>query len=138
MREPRPTPDTQRYWDGVRAGELRIQRCRSCGEHYFYPRPFCRYCASRDVEWSVASGKARLISYIVNHRPGPGFQEVSPVIALVELEEGPRMMTNIVGIDAPIDELPEHLPMDLRLQVRFDQRGDSVLPVFAPEGSATA
>lgn len=135
--EPQPTPDTQLYWDAAREGELRIQRCLDCREHYFYPRAFCPRCASRNVEWTLVSGRAKLVSYIVNHRPGPSFADVSPVIAIVELDEGPRMMTNIVGIDVPRDELPEHLRLDMRLEVRFEERGDSVLPVFAPEeGSA--
>ncbi|MGW6459771.1 Zn-ribbon domain-containing OB-fold protein [Streptomyces sp. NPDC055078] len=133
MRELVPTPDTQPYWDGARAGELRIQRCRGCGEHYFYPRPFCRYCASHDTEWTVASGRATLVSYVVNHRPAPGYENISPVIALVRLDEGPRMLTNIVGTDAETGDLPRHLPLGLRLRVRFDERGEHVLPVFAPE-----
>lgn len=129
MSTPEPTPDTQQYWDGAKAGELRIQRCRSCGEHYFYPRPFCAHCASADTEWTAVSGRARLVSYVINHRPAPGFRDVSPVIALVELDEGPRLLSNVVEVEP----VPERLPLDLRLVVRFEQRGEAVLPVFAPE-----
>jgi hypothetical protein len=126
---PEPTPETAPYWEAARAGELRIQRCRACGRHYFYPRAACRYCASTDVEWVRASGRARLVSYVINYRPLPGPQPPSPVIALVELDEGPRLMTNIVGV-APE---PVNLPLDLRLVVAFQEVAGTVLPVFQPE-----
>ncbi|MFC5821586.1 Zn-ribbon domain-containing OB-fold protein [Nonomuraea harbinensis] len=126
---PRPTPETAPYWEAAKAGELRIQKCGACGRHYFYPRPFCRYCASPDVAWVTVSGRARLVSYVINRRPMPGFESVSPVIALVELDEGPRLMTNVVGVEPA----PENLPLDLRLRVTFEERGGTVLPVFQPE-----
>ena len=126
---PVPTPETAPYWDAAREGVLRIQRCNCCRRHYFYPRSFCRYCASYDVEWTTVSGRARLVSYTINHRPLPAFTSAPPIIALVELDEGPRLMTNIVGVPP----LPEHLRLDMRLQVAFEARGDMVLPVFRPE-----
>jgi uncharacterized protein len=130
---PTPTPETQPYWDGTRAGELRIQRCRACREHYFYPRPFCPRCGSGDVEWVRASGRATLHSYVINHRPAPGFEDEAPyVIAVVALEEGPRMMTNIVGVEST----PETLVLDMPLEVAFQERGDQCVPVFRPAGAA--
>ncbi len=130
---PEPTPDTQRFWDGAKAGELWIQRCTACGDPYFYPRAYCPRCASRDVEWFRASGRATLYSYVINHRPAPGWDEPY-VIAVVELEEGPRMMTNVVGVPAE----PESLPLDMLLQVTFEPRGDYAVPLFEParEGAA--
>jgi uncharacterized OB-fold protein len=77
----------------------------------------------------VVSGRARLISYVINRRPLPGFEGVSPVIALVQLDEGPRLMTNIVGVDPS----PANLPLDLRLRVLFVEHSGAVLPVFQPE-----
>jgi uncharacterized OB-fold protein len=130
---PRPTPETQPYWDGARAGELRVQRCGACGRHYFYPRPFCPRCGSADVAWVAVSGRARLHSYVINHRPAPGFEDDAPyAIAIVELEEGPRLMTNIVGIE----NTPENLVLDMELEVAFQERGDQCLPVFRPAGAA--
>ncbi|MEU6778711.1 OB-fold domain-containing protein [Nonomuraea angiospora] len=126
--KPQPTPETAPYWEGARQGELRVQRCGECGRHYFYPRPACRYCASRDVRWVTVSGRARLVSYVINQRPMPGMEGLSPVIALVELDEGPRLMTNIVGVEPT----PENLPLDLRLRVCFQDD----LPVFRPEEAA--
>jgi len=126
---PRPTPETQPYWDGARAGELRIQRCTACGGHYFYPRPLCPRCGSTAVEWVRASGRATLHSYVINHRPAPGFEDEAPyAIAVVALEEGPRMMANIVGMDST----PENLVLDMDLVVTFQERGDQCLPAFRP------
>ena len=62
---PVPTPETEPFWAGTLAGELRVQRCGSCGRHYFYPRPFCRYCQSADVTWQPVSGGGRLVSYVI-------------------------------------------------------------------------
>ena len=89
---PQPTPETTHFWDGTRAGELRLQRCNACGKVYFPPRPFCPACAERDVSVFAASGKGRLYSYVIHHRPVPGFTPPY-AIAVVELDEGPRMMT---------------------------------------------
>jgi uncharacterized protein len=128
---PRPTPETQPYWDGARAGELRVQRCRACQQHYFYPRPFCPRCDSDDVEWVAVSGRARLHSYVINHRPAPGFEADGPyAIAVVALEEGPRLMSSITDIE----NTPENLVLDMELEVAFQERGDLCLPVFRPAG----
>ena len=124
---PRPTPETQPFWDGTAAGELRLQRCASCAEHYFPPRPFCPTCLSDDVVWETLSGRGTLHTYVINHRAAPGF-EPPYAIAVVQLEEGPRMMSNIVGIE----NTPENLVLDMPLQVTFEQRGDVAVPVFEP------
>lgn len=130
---PKSTPETQPFWDGTAAGELRIQRCLTCTRHYFYPRPSCPNCGSAEVEWVRASGRATLYSYVINHRPAPGFEEDGPyAIAVVLLEEGVRMMTNIVGVEIT----PENLPLDMDLKVVFEQRGDMSVPLFEPAGAA--
>ncbi|NUR83192.1 MAG: Zn-ribbon domain-containing OB-fold protein [Nonomuraea sp.] len=122
---PKPTPETQPFWDGAAAGELRIQRCTQCERHYFYPRPACPRCGSEQVEWVTASGRGTLYSYVINHGPAPGF-EAPYVIAVVELEEGVRMMTNLVGVEPD----PEQLPLDLPLRVTFEERGDVRVPMW--------
>ncbi|MEV0616921.1 Zn-ribbon domain-containing OB-fold protein [Nonomuraea sp. NPDC050404] len=130
---PKPTPETQPFWDGTAAGELRIQRCKTCERHYFYPRPSCPRCGGDQVEWVRASGRATLYSYVINHRPAPGFEDEAPyAIAVVELEEGVRMMTNIVGVP----NTPENLPLDMALRVVFEQRGEMSVPQFEPAGDA--
>lgn len=127
---PKPTPDSEEFWAGARRGELRIQRCLSCGKAYFYPRPFCPHCSSKDVEWFTASGRGRLYSYVIVHRAAPGFKDYTPyAIAVVELDEGPRMMTNITGVEIT----PENLPVDLPVEVSWERQSDEItLPLFRP------
>ena len=124
---PQPTPETQHFWDGAKQGELRLQRCADCGHVYFPPRPLCPACSSRNVEVFVASGKGKLLSYVINHRPHPSFE--SPyAIALVELDEGPTLMSNIV--DCP--QTPDALVLDMPLTVKFEAHGDIAVPLFRP------
>lgn len=125
---PRPTPETQHFWDGALKGELLLQQCDQCQHTYFPPRPFCPKCANRKVSIIKASGKATLYSYVINHRPLPGFDNPHS-IAVVELEEGPRMMTNIV--DCP--QTPEALVLDMPLEVTFEALSDDIkLAKFKP------
>jgi hypothetical protein len=70
-------------------GRPGIQQFKACGWHCFYPRPFCRYCASGDVDWVEVSGRAGLTSYVITQHRLRGFDPVSPIIAIVELDEGP-------------------------------------------------
>ena len=129
---PVPTPETQHFWDGTNAGELRLQRCDDCAHNYFPPRPFCPSCGSRSVSVFAASGKGTLYSYIINHLPTPGF-EPPFAVAVVELEEGPRMMSNIHGCE----QTPEALQLDMALEVTFERVNDNiVLPQFKPAGAA--
>jgi uncharacterized OB-fold protein len=130
---PEPTPETAHYWEGTRQGELRLQRCDACTHVYFPPRPFCPRCAHRSVTVFAASGRATLYSYVIHHRPVPGFTPPYS-IAVVELEEGPRLMTNIVGCP----QTPEALVLDMPVQVEFQAVSDSItLPLFRPLGSKT-
>jgi uncharacterized OB-fold protein len=125
---PKPTPETKHFWDGTRAGELRLQRCDSCSKVYFPPRPFCPACASRQVSAFAASGRGVLWSYVIHHRPVPGFTPPY-AIAVVQLDEGPRLMTNIV--DCP--QTPEALRLDMKLEVAFHKIDDEItLPLFRP------
>jgi len=129
---PAITPETRHFWEGTRAGELRLQQCSACEHIYFPPRPFCPQCATQDVRVIRASGRATLYSYVIHHRPVPGF--VPPYsIAVVELEEGPRMMSNIVEVD----QTPEALQLDMHLEVVFERLSDEIsLPLFRPARSA--
>lgn len=129
---PVATPETQHFWEGTQEGELRLQKCLSCSDTYFPPRPFCPACSSQDVEVFTASGRATLYSYIINHRPHPAFDGPYS-IAVVELEEGPRMMTNIINTP----QQPENLLLDMPLLVVFRKVSEAVaLPYFQPAGSA--
>jgi len=129
---PVPTPETRHFWEGTASGELRLQRCCACRHAYFPPRPFCPDCGHREVEVFAASGRATLASYVIHERPMPGF-EPPYAIAVVTLEEGPRMMTNIVGCP----QTPEALVLDMALRVTFDRVSDDIaLPLFEPAEAA--
>jgi uncharacterized OB-fold protein len=129
---PTPTPETKMFWQGTKVGELRLQRCDACTHVYFPPRPFCPKCAARTVSWFKASGHGSLYSYVIHHRPAPGF--TAPYsIAVVTLDEGPRMMTNIIGCP----QAPEALQLDMRVEVVFTQLSDEIfLPQFRPVEAA--
>lgn len=127
---PKPTPETQHFWDGAKADELRLQSCTDCKHIYFPPRPFCPKCASRSVAVVKASGRAKLHSYVIHHRPSPGF-DAPYAIAVVKLAEGPQMMTNIVGCP----QTPAALQLDMDLEVTFEKQSDAIsLPMFKPAG----
>lgn len=127
---PAPTPETQHYWDGTKRGELLIQQCDACAKYYFPPRPFCPGCASRKVSVKKSSGKATLYSYVISHQLRAGQEPFA--IAVVELAEGPRMMTNIIGCP----QTPEALQLDMPLEVAFEQWDENItLPKFKPANS---
>jgi len=126
---PEPTPETRHFWDGCKVGELRLQRCKGCDKSYFPPRPFCPNCGARDVEVYVASGRGVLWSYVITYRPRADVSKEPYAIAVVKLDEGPTMMTNIVA--SP--QTPEALQLDMPLEVSFEKQNDDItLPMFAP------
>jgi len=134
MRFDLPAPDfeTEAFWAGCREGRFLIRHCDGCGEDHFYPRPFCPKCWSDDVEWKQAAGTGTLYTYsIVRQNDLPPFPERVPyVAAIVELDEGPRVMTNIEG--CAFDELE----IGMRVTVAFKQlTGEVTIPVFRRAGA---
>jgi hypothetical protein len=127
---PTPTPETAPYWEGTRAHELRLQFCTECREHFFYPRIFCPRCLSDAVEWRAVSGRGTLLSYVLSARPAPGFEgELPYAIAIVKLDEGPHLMTNIVGMELT----PQNLPAGMPVEVMFEDVNETIsLPKFRP------
>jgi uncharacterized OB-fold protein len=134
MQLPDPAPDrsTRAFWDAAKRGELVLPWCLSCGRPHYYPRSQCPYCYGDRLEWREASGAARLYTWsTVRANDLPGFTELVPYIAaVVDLAEGPRAMTIVVGCAA--DELTPDQP----LQVTFvaSASGQWQLPVFEPAG----
>jgi uncharacterized protein len=90
---------SQGYWNAARDGTLLIQRCRTCGRYQFYPRGHCVHCFAADPEWTPASGRGRLHTYTITQRtPNAEFAADCPyVLAIIELDEGPRMTARIIG-----------------------------------------
>ena len=120
---------TRAYWDAADRGRLLIRRCGACGKAHHYPREFCPFCWSEDVSWEQASGGATLYTWSVVHRNdlSPFGERVPYVAAVVDLTEGPRMMTEVV--DCAEGEL--RIGMPLRVTFRTGDEGPAV-PVFVP------
>jgi uncharacterized OB-fold protein len=113
-----PTPDleTKPFWDGCKEGRFLIRHCNACDADHYYPRPFCPTCWSDDVAWREASGRATLYTYSVVHvNDLPPFGERVPyVAAVVELEEGPLVMTNIEGVEHDALQIGMQLVVDYK------------------------
>lgn len=131
LRTQRPLPaisaDTSFFWEGARRGELLIQQCTSCGTLRHPPGPGCASCGSLDWDTVVASGRGTVHSFAVHHYPPvPGF-EYPLAIGLIDLEEGTRLISNIVGIH------PSAIEIGMPVQVEFEDFGDELtLPQFRP------
>jgi uncharacterized OB-fold protein len=121
------------FWEATKERRLLVQWCLDCDRSVFYPREICPGCLGSDLEWREATGAATLYSFTVNHlSPSPTGTEGPFAIGLVELAEGPRMMTNVVGV--PLDELS----VGMALQVTWEELSDGRhYPMFEPKaGSA--
>ena len=105
-----------RYSEAANESRLSVPRCVACGQYHFYPRPFCPHCWSEDLTWVDVSGDATIYSYTVIRGSSPY------VLAVVELAEGPRMMTHIV--DCPVDGVQ----IGMRVRVAFRDLGGSIMP----------
>lgn len=129
---PPVTVETQPFWDASAEGRLVLPRCQRCSTVIWYPRSFCPECHSDGVDWFEASGRGTVYSFsIVRKGDGP-FREASPyVLAYVELEEGPRLLTNIVDCD------PEAVAIDQAVEVVFADTGKgTAVPRFRPSATA--
>ena len=133
MNEERPTPipdlDSAPYWEAAHRHKLLLQRCGSCERFRFYPRSHCPFCFSGSFEWELASGRGTVYSFTIVHRaPSPGFQNKVPyVLALIDLFEGVRMMTNI------IECAPHDVEIGMPVEVVFEDLNDTIsLPQFRP------
>ena len=130
---PEPTPITRPFWEGARKRLLSLQRCDKCAKYVFYPRGLCSHCGSAELTWTEVSGRGTVYSFTIARRPTMvGFQDEVPyVIAIVEVDEGPRMTTNIVGCD------PESVRIDMRVEAAFERESDEITLVkFRPAGSS--
>ncbi|HYB91661.1 MAG TPA: Zn-ribbon domain-containing OB-fold protein [Candidatus Binataceae bacterium] len=111
---PNPTPTSRPFWEAARRHELSLQRCAACGKFIYYPRDRCPYCFSDRLEWKNLSGRGKVYSYTVVRRASSfAFADTPYVLAIVELEEGPRMTSDIV---AP----PENVRVEMPVEVYFD------------------
>ncbi len=128
---PAPIPDsvTKPFWDGTVKHELLLPKCQDCGKAHFYPRPICPFCGSKNLDWIKSSGKGKVYSYAIQYRPLIPGLEPPFVTAIIELDEGVRMMSNLVGVEP----VPENIRCDMRVQVTWQDLNEEVsLPLFKP------
>ncbi|HZT06550.1 MAG TPA: Zn-ribbon domain-containing OB-fold protein [Chloroflexota bacterium] len=138
-RPPKPLPivdhDTKAYWEGCLRGELLLQRCSACGAFRHPPSPMCSGCLSTEHEWVSAKGTGTVYSFVIVRRAfHPAWEtDVPYVVAIVELDEGPHIMTNVTDID------PDQIEIGMAVQVWFDQASDAIaLPKFRTRQGVTA
>lgn len=129
---PERTPETEAFWDATAAARLVLARCDECATVIWYPKTYCPGCGGLSVSWTDASGRGTVYSFSVVHRAGGAFRDAVPfVVAYVELEEGPRVLTNIVGCD------PDTVSIGQAVRVVFcDTGGNSALYRFEPTAEA--
>jgi hypothetical protein len=126
---PRLDEESKGYWEACRRHELYVQRCRACGLQRHYPRALCPACLSQDTEWRLCAGTGTVYTFTVTHQnQAPGFRDELPyVMAYVELDEGPRLLTNIVGCP------PEAVHIGMRVEVVFEDVTEEIaVPRFRP------
>jgi uncharacterized OB-fold protein len=126
---PVPSQESQPYWDGLRDKKLTMPRCDDCKHHWFPPSLLCPKCNSPKWSWTKVSGRGRIFSYVVYHRVyHPAFAgEVPYAVAVIELDEGPRMYSNVIGVP------PEQLSCDMKVEVAYEPITDDItLPKFRP------
>jgi uncharacterized OB-fold protein len=126
---PRVDEESKGFWEACQRHELYLQKCRACGALRYYPRALCPRCLSGDTEWVLSSGRGTVYTYTVTYQnQAAGFREGLPyVLAYVELDEGIRLLTNIVGC------APEAVHIGMVVEVAFDDvTQDATLPKFKP------
>ena len=129
--KPLPTivGETKPFWESCRRGQLVIQQCALCREYQFYPRGICAHCWTEDIKWVEATGRGTVWTYTVTYQNRtPGFAEDVPyILALVELEEGVKMFTNLVDCN------PREAHIGMTVEVTFVRANDRVtVPYFKP------
>lgn len=124
----KPVPDysevTEPYWRAAAEGRFTLPRCNACERVQYPPRRWCPHCWSNDLSWTEVSGRAHVLTFTVVHQPPSEGFDTPYVLAVVQLEEGPQMMCNIVDI------APGDVTIGMAVTVTFEPRGDIALPQF--------
>ena len=125
-----PEPDTQPFWEATKSHELRYQVCDDCGGLVFHPRRHCTHCLSLNLSWRASAGEGSIYTYsVVRQTYHPAFKALLPyIVAWIDLDEGFRMMSNVVGIE------PEAVRVGQRVHVQWEDSGEVALPLFTPVG----
>ena len=126
---PVPSDESRPYWDGLHANKLMMPRCDACGHHWFPPSFLCSKCNATKWTWTQVSGRGRIFSYVVYHRVyHPAFAgDVPYAVAVIELDEGPRMYSNVIGMP------PDQLSCDMKVEIVYEPITHEItLPKFKP------
>ena len=131
----RPLPslkelDTRPFWEATKSKQLRYQKCDACGTVVWHPRGHCTGCTNGTLSWHTASGNGTLYSYsVVRQSYHPFFRTLVPyVIAWVDLDEGPRVLSNIVGVEDPTTDLA----CGQRVTLTWEEHEELSIPLFTP------
>jgi len=123
-----PAPELEQYWEATKQGVLLVPHCNGCGQAFWYPRTFCPLCHSTDLSWNPALGGGTIYSFSVCYRGQGPWADVGPyVIAYVQLDEGPLMLTNVVDGD------PEALRIGQSVALVMEDAGEYKVPRFRPQ-----
>ena len=130
----RPLPnlrdfDTQAFWQATKDKRLTYQQCADCGTVVFYPRRHCTGCFGSNLAWKESAGKGTVYTYsIVRQSYHPFFRSMAPyAVAWIDLDEGPRLVSNVVGI-----EDPSGVRIGMRVKVRWEEHEALCVPLFEP------
>lgn len=124
-----PEPDTQPFWEATKSHELRYQVCDDCGGIVFHPRRHCTHCLGQNLNWKNSKGEGTIYTYsVVRQNYHPAFRQRVPyVIAWIDLDEGFRMLSNVVGVDDV-----ENVEIGQRVRVQWEDHDTVSLPAFTP------
>jgi len=130
---PLPTlkePDTHAFWHATKDKKLTYQQCSDCGNVVFYPRAHCNACGSDKLEVKTSAGKGRVYTYsVVRQAYHPFFRQKVPyAVAWIDLDEGPRLISNVVGVDDPTTDIQ----CDMPVQVDWEEHEELSVPLFRP------
>ncbi len=129
-RFPQPSPETRHYWEACREHQLLIQQCKDCDHYQFYPRIICTSCMGQNLEWFQSAGKGEVLSYtIITRAVSEAYAaDVPYVVALIKLEEGPTMMSNVVECNV------EEVKIGMPVTVVFEDWSEEIsIPKFRPD-----
>lgn len=126
-------PESEFFWQKAKEHELWLRKCNSCNATYHYPRDICPICHDKNVEWVITDGKGTLYAFSIVHRSPPPFKDSVPyVLALVEMDGGARILSNLVNVEPE----PAHIKIGMALEVVFDDVTENIsLPKFRPSGA---
>lgn len=126
-----PEPNTEPFWEATKRHELKYQKCDDCGSVVFYPRLHCPRCGSLRLSWHTSRGEGTVYTFsVVRQNRHPAFRDLGAyVVAMIDLDEGFRMLSNIVGVDDPARDVK----IGQRVRVVWaDQENGTSLPLFTP------